>query len=235
MSFSAYQRLSAPSVGRAIAASTAFVPQLPEPRRERHDGGPMDNKSQTKDEILDQVLQACLVPPADQLPPPQPIRPSDKTDLRRLLEALCVFQEIRDTMPLQYVLMLLEIALKEGLSVGEYSDLRGVSFSVGSRHILDLGPRNRYGDGQGFGLIKQGVNAADTRAKAIWLTPKGRGVLADMLAALRGAKRKSRKIRRGAIPERADQVVATQPRRAAIRRGRLRAPFGLSRGQSSSA
>jgi hypothetical protein len=53
------------------------------------------------------------------------------------LPALKGFTGIRDTMPLQYVMSFLLVALDDGQSVGEYARRAGVSESVMSRHLLE--------------------------------------------------------------------------------------------------
>jgi hypothetical protein len=74
----------------------------------------------------------------------------EKEAFRSLLAALEPFRQIRPTMPLQCVVAFLMSAIYEGEGVTELARRAGVSQSVMSRHPLDIGPRNRYGTGEGF-------------------------------------------------------------------------------------
>lgn len=94
----------------------------------------------------------------------------------RLLGALEPFRALRPTMPLQYVTTFLLVALNEGKSVTEYAEMAGVSKSVMSRHILDIGERDRYME-EGFGLITYRPNPMELRRHEVFLTDKGRAVL----------------------------------------------------------
>jgi DNA-binding MarR family transcriptional regulator len=91
----------------------------------------------------------------------------------RLLTAVECFRELRHTMPMQYILTFLMIALEEGLSVGDYAKKAGVSPSVMSRHVLDLGMRQRNKIGEGFGLLETRLNLENLREHSVHLTPKG--------------------------------------------------------------
>lgn len=55
------------------------------------------------------------------------------------------FLAVRPTMPMQYWNTFLMIAADEGLSVIEYARRAGLSQSVMSRHILDIGDKSRHG------------------------------------------------------------------------------------------
>jgi hypothetical protein len=92
-----------------------------------------------------------------------------------LLGALKCFQEIRHTMPLQYVATFLLVALDEGKTIGEYALKADVSLSVMSRHILDLGLRTR-GRAPGLGLVVTKQNLINLREHTVHLTDKGRAL-----------------------------------------------------------
>lgn len=92
------------------------------------------------------------------------------------LSALEVFRELRDTMPMQYVTTFLLVALNEGKSVTEYATMAGVSKSVMSRHILDIGERDRYME-EGFGLVTYRPHPMELRRHEVLLTDKGRALL----------------------------------------------------------
>ena len=100
---------------------------------------------------------------------------SDRRDLAilgALIKAIELFREIRPSMPLQYVHAFFLVALEPGLSVSEYAKRSGVSLSVMSRHLLDIGDRNRHMK-EGFGLVTSRPNPLELRKNEIYLTPKG--------------------------------------------------------------
>jgi DNA-binding transcriptional ArsR family regulator len=109
---------------------------------------------------------------------------ADKSDLRKLLVALEPFRALRATMPLQYVYAFLQVALDEGKSVQEYAQRAGVSHSVMSRHLLDIGDRNRHME-EGFGLVTYRPNPMELRKHEFFLTEKGRRVANTVIHTLR--------------------------------------------------
>lgn len=110
---------------------------------------------------------------------------SEAEAVKSLLAALDAFREIRPTMPLQYVVTFLVVALEQGLSVGEYAERAGVSLSVMSRHLLDIGERNRHRE-KGFGLIDYRSHPEELRKHQVFLTPKGKTLLHRITRHLEG-------------------------------------------------
>ena len=100
---------------------------------------------------------------------------NERKAVRTLLTVLEPFREIRSTMPLQYVTAFLLAAHEEGLGVGEYAERAGVSVSVMSRHLLDIGERNRHME-EGFGLVTYRANPMELRKHEYALTDKGRAL-----------------------------------------------------------
>ena len=118
---------------------------------------------------------------------------SERAVLSAMLGAIFPFRQLRATMPLQYVTTFLLVALDEGKNVSEYASKAGVAKSVMSRHLLDIGERNRDLE-PGFGLVKSEPNPLNLREHRVTLTDKGRQVathirdqlvLARSIAALR--------------------------------------------------
>ena len=109
----------------------------------------------------------------------------DKATSKRLLGALEPFRVLRATMPLQYVTAFLLVAEEEGLGVVDYARRAGVSISVMSRHLLDIGERDRYMN-EGFGLITSRDNPMELRRKEFMLTDKGRAVFHKIKRSLAG-------------------------------------------------
>jgi DNA-binding MarR family transcriptional regulator len=104
----------------------------------------------------------------------------ERRHLGRALGALGPFRALRATMPLQYVTTFLLVALNEGRGVTEYAEMAGVSQSVMSRHLLDIGERDRYME-KGFGLITYRPNPFELRKHEVFLTDKGRALAHEIV------------------------------------------------------
>ncbi len=104
----------------------------------------------------------------------------EKDELRKLLHAIEIMEELRKTMPLRYVKAFLLVALEEGEGVTEYAKQAGVALGVMSRHLLDIGDRNRHMKA-GFGLVTQRTDPLELRKHQVMLTDKGKA-LAHRLA-----------------------------------------------------
>jgi DNA-binding MarR family transcriptional regulator len=112
--------------------------------------------------------------------------PADQVvTLKNTLKALTPFIDLRDTMPLQYVRAFMLVAIEEGSNVTEYAKRAGVSPSLMTRHLSDLGETNRHHK-PGFGLVEQYYNVMDKRERLMRLTPMGRGIAQKICAALTG-------------------------------------------------
>ena len=103
--------------------------------------------------------------------------------LRAFYQAMEPFEQLRHDMPLQYVRTFMLVCLDPGLSVTEYAQRAGVSQTVMSRHLLDIGDRNRY-MGPGFGLITKRTNPMNLRQQEVLLTDKGKQVAHKMARTL---------------------------------------------------
>ena len=113
----------------------------------------------------------------------QSLHDTDKDALNSFMSALEAFAELRQTMPLQYVRAFLLVALDEGRGVGDYAELAGVSTSVMSRHLLDIGDRNRHMEA-GFGLVTQRSDPLELRKHQAMLTAKGKALAHKVIGAL---------------------------------------------------
>lgn len=94
------------------------------------------------------------------------------------------FRKLRDTMPLQYVSAFLLVAAEENLNVTEYAKRAGVSQSLMTRHLADLGTVNRYHE-EGFGLVEAYEDLMDRRNKLVRLTALGKHVVWEMCEAFK--------------------------------------------------
>jgi DNA-binding MarR family transcriptional regulator len=97
-----------------------------------------------------------------------------------ILDLLGAFQEHNPTMPIQMAASFLLVAKNEGKSLRELRQLSGVAQSTMSRHLLDLGARNRR-FGEGLGLVRSEIDPMELRRKQFYLTPKGRRLLETLM------------------------------------------------------
>jgi DNA-binding MarR family transcriptional regulator len=67
------------------------------------------------------------------------------------------------------------VVMEPGLCVTEYAAKLGLPTSTTSRHLLDLGKRNRKGE-PGMGLVTSRPNPHNRRRLEYMLTPKGRAL-----------------------------------------------------------
>ena len=111
----------------------------------------------------------------------------DKRDAAVMYAMLVPWQELATTMPLQYVMSFLLVAQNEGKGVGDYAEQAGVSSSVMSRHLLDIGARNRHME-PGWGLVDYRPNPLELRKHEYWLTPKGKALFQKMQRTSRGLR-----------------------------------------------
>jgi hypothetical protein len=99
----------------------------------------------------------------------------EKWLLRELLHCLDVFADVKPTFQLQAMRAFLLVAIEEGLGATEYSRKAGLPQSVMSRHLLDIGERDRYME-PGLGLVDDKVDPMELRKHIKTLTSKGHGL-----------------------------------------------------------
>lgn len=109
----------------------------------------------------------------------------DKRTLGRLLTVIERFRRVRNTMPVHLVEALLRVAVNEGKSVIQYARDSGVSQSVMSRHLLELGTQYSKGE-PGLGLIEKRTSPNSLREFEVILTAKGRRTVSEVAKALQG-------------------------------------------------
>jgi Transcriptional regulators len=114
----------------------------------------------------------------------QSVSDIDKGELSKALAVLEPFKNLSSTMPLQYVTAFMLVALEEGKGVTEYAKEAGVAPSVMTRHLADLGDVNRYHE-SGYGLVKLETDLMDRRFKKVMLTHAGKGIVAQIVRAMR--------------------------------------------------
>ena len=107
------------------------------------------------------------------------ITPEQRQTIKAMNIAVEPFRKIRETIPLQYVTAFWLVAAEEGLNVTEYAKRAGISQSLMTRHLSDLGAVNRYHE-EGFGLVEAYEDLMDRRNRLMRLTTKGQGVVWKM-------------------------------------------------------
>lgn len=110
----------------------------------------------------------------------------EKAYARSLRLALEPFRSIRPTMPLQYLHTFLLICEEEGKGVGELAALSDVVSTVMTRHILDIGDRDRHRSA-GFGLVTMVRDTFDLRRGHAKVTAFGKATLHKMITAVKTA------------------------------------------------
>lgn len=115
---------------------------------------------------------------------PRKLTEDESKSVKAILGAHEPFRALRSTMPLQYITAFLLVAEEEGLGVVDYAKRAGVSTSVMSRHLLDIGERDRYME-EGFGLVTSRANPMELRKHEFYLTDKGRALVHQITRAWR--------------------------------------------------
>lgn len=83
------------------------------------------------------------------------------------------------TIPASYIISFLTVAEKEGRPVSEYANEVGLYKAVMTRHLLDLGERDRHG-GEGMNIITQTRDKKDLRINRTFINEKGAALLSKV-------------------------------------------------------
>jgi DNA-binding MarR family transcriptional regulator len=81
--------------------------------------------------------------------------------------------------PVTLIEAFLAVCIEEGLSVQEYAKRAKIPVTTMSRHLLDLGDRNRKMK-PGLGLVTSRTNPLNRRQREYMLTERGRSLLGKM-------------------------------------------------------
>jgi DNA-binding MarR family transcriptional regulator len=109
------------------------------------------------------------------------LQPDEERRLRALVHILDYFEDHAPQIPASMIEAFLLVALNEGCSLRDIVELSGRPQSTMSRHLLDLGERNRRME-PGLGLVDWRIAPEELRRKEYYLTPKGRGLLRRILS-----------------------------------------------------
>jgi hypothetical protein len=122
------------------------------------------------------------------MPKSEAIALSDKRVIQTLLWALKPLANLRRTIPLQYALTFLTVALDEGKPVGTYAREMDVNRWVMTRIMQSIGDKARSG-GVGLGLVTIKRTTGYPTRTEVFLTDKGRAVAAQVFENLRRLSR----------------------------------------------
>lgn len=110
----------------------------------------------------------------------QTLSEDDKRHMRCALDIIDTLTAEKPTIPVQALRIFLLVCINEGLSMSDYQAQAGLSQTVTSRHLLDIGDRNRYME-PGLGWVTQNMDVMNRRRHIARLTSKGKA-LAHKLA-----------------------------------------------------
>jgi DNA-binding MarR family transcriptional regulator len=108
----------------------------------------------------------------------EPLRTRDGGILR-LHTALERLQKVSDNMTVSLSVSFLQVAMFEGRSLREYSEMLKLPQSTMSRHLLDLGLMRRSRE-PGLGLIEQRQDHDDLRKNVYCLSPSGKALVDEL-------------------------------------------------------
>lgn len=114
----------------------------------------------------------------------KPIVSEDQRALERVKLLLTAFKEIDETMPIQIAITFLEVAIHEGCSLTDIWKKTGWSQSTLSRHLLDLGERDRHKN-PGLQLVESRRDPLELRKNIYTLTNRGRKLSQKLITLLR--------------------------------------------------
>ena len=98
---------------------------------------------------------------------------------RALRAAIEPFVALNPNIPASYILSFLAVAEEEGRPVNEYATELGMFKAVMTRHLLDLGERDRRG-GEGMNIIEQKRDRQDLRINRTFISEKGATLLSKV-------------------------------------------------------
>lgn len=92
---------------------------------------------------------------------------------------------IDPNIPAQMLQTFMTVAMNEGKSLTEIAELVSANMSTASRHLLELGSRNRRME-PGYNLVARTPDPMNLRQNSYTLTAKGRLLLANVIKIMEG-------------------------------------------------
>lgn len=96
-----------------------------------------------------------------------------------LLRSIKEIMEVNQGMPAAQIYVLLLVALNEGKSLVELSQMSGLRQATMSRYLLDLSDKLRDGS-SGFKLVNRETDPVELRKNMYSLAPKGRHLIKSL-------------------------------------------------------
>ncbi|OKO74661.1 hypothetical protein AC629_34710 [Bradyrhizobium sp. NAS80.1] len=93
--------------------------------------------------------------------------------------ALEPFVKENPTIPVSYIISFLAVAEKEGMPVSTYANEVGIVKAVMTRHLLDLGERDRRGN-EGMKLVERKQDRQDLRIIRTFISEKGAALMSKV-------------------------------------------------------
>ncbi len=109
--------------------------------------------------------------------------------LSQFLKILQELQKIDPEFPLQYAICLAYISANEGMSLTSLSEKTGLALSTVSRIVGALSQQRQKGTA--YGLVKVNVSSEERRRKELYLTVRGKAVIASIFGLLEDGPRKN--------------------------------------------
>ncbi len=106
-------------------------------------------------------------------------------EIRSKLSGIYTVLHLFEMMPVSYMQAFLAVAKHEGECVDHYARVCGSSNGAMSKRLNDLGELNsRDRSKPGYGLLESAPNQLDRRYTIVWLSPKGRNFIGQIVRAL---------------------------------------------------
>jgi hypothetical protein len=106
-------------------------------------------------------------------------------EIRSTLSGLYNVLHLFESMPAAYTRAFLAVAKHEGECVDHYARVCGTSNGAMSKRLNDLGELNsRDRSKAGYGLLESAPNVMDRRYTIVWLSPKGKNFVQQIVRTL---------------------------------------------------
>ena len=108
-----------------------------------------------------------------------------REEIHRLMAVIEIARAEDPVMPIQMLQTLLAVARQPGITMQELGEILGTSQASCSRNVAALGKWHKFGE-PGLDLVDAIEDPVERRRKIIFLTPKGRARVQEVLSAMTG-------------------------------------------------
>ncbi len=108
-----------------------------------------------------------------------------REEIHRLMAVIEIARAEDPVMPIQMLQTLLAVARQPGITMQELGEILGTSQASCSRNVAALGKWHKFGE-PGLDLVDAIEDPVERRRKIIFLTPKGRVRVQEVLSAMTG-------------------------------------------------